>query len=259
MKIDVVGSGSAFSKTNNTSSILIEDDQGIKWLIDCGPTVPRALFQRGLDVNEIKVIYFTHIHPDHSTGLTALINNWKSFNRSESLDIYCQLDQQEPLKGLVALAIWPETEVCFDIRWHDIEDVFSWPLTQTDSLNQRVWKVETAYTQHEISNRSLKIRLGDCTLFYSGDGRATEETKRLMKGADVAFQECASFVALSDNSSHGDLPDCIGIAEALDLKSLGIYHCWDEEISLLKQVVNKRDNMFLSYDGLTIDLMNGKT
>jgi glyoxylase-like metal-dependent hydrolase (beta-lactamase superfamily II) len=38
---------------------------------------PRALAARR-GVNDIDAIYFTHVHPDHCTGLTALLNYWKS-------------------------------------------------------------------------------------------------------------------------------------------------------------------------------------
>ncbi len=65
MKIDVLGCGSAFSCTQNTSALRVIDADNKQWLIDCGPTVPRALWQRGGEVNDIDAIYFTHVHPDH--------------------------------------------------------------------------------------------------------------------------------------------------------------------------------------------------
>ena len=68
MKIDVLGCGSAFSCTQNTSALRVIDADNKQWLIDCGPTVPRALWQRGGEVNDIDAIYFTHVHPDHCTG-----------------------------------------------------------------------------------------------------------------------------------------------------------------------------------------------
>nr|MDK7876619.1 MBL fold metallo-hydrolase [Streptococcus agalactiae] len=90
MKIDVLGCGSAFSCTQNTSALRVIDADNKQWLIDCGPTVPRALWQRGGEVNDIDAIYFTHVHPDHCTGLTALLNHWKSYSRQKPVIIYCQ-------------------------------------------------------------------------------------------------------------------------------------------------------------------------
>ncbi len=87
MKIDVLGCGSAFSCTQNTSALRVIDADNKQWLIDCGPTVPRALWQRGGEVNDIDAIYFTHVHPDHCTGLTALLNHWKSYSRQKPVII----------------------------------------------------------------------------------------------------------------------------------------------------------------------------
>jgi len=244
MKIDVIGSGSAFSKVNNTSAILIKDNDENQWLIDCGPTVPRAVWQRGIDVNAIQVIFFTHIHPDHSSGLTALINHWKSFKRDRPLQIYCQREQQAPLKSLVELAIWPETELCFDIHWQDIENEFCW----------QHWQIETAYTQHEMANRSIRLSIANHSLFYSGDGRPTPETERLMQGVDLAFQECAAFTSLAADSSHGDYPDCLRLLARGNFNLLGLYHCFDDAIALLREACSDNPKLFVSQDGMVFDL-----
>ena len=244
MIINVIGSGSAFSKINNTSSIHIVDKQKNQWLVDCGPTVPRAVWQNNIGINDIDAIYFTHIHPDHSSGLAALINQWKSFNRTAKLDVFCQHDQQPALESLVELAIWPETELCFDIHWHRIEDEFSW----------KHWEIQSANTQHEMSNRALRLTIDDRVLFYSGDGRPTPASEALMQGSDIAFQECASFEGLPDDSSHGDLLDCIRLLDSQNIKALGIYHCFDEDIPKLEKAVQSQARLFISHDCLSIDL-----
>ncbi len=249
MKIEVMGYGSAFSKISNTSSILVSDHIQNKWLIDCGPTVPRALWQREIGINDIDVIYFTHIHPDHCLGLTALTNQWKSFGRSKPLDIFCQPEQQAPLKSLIQLSTWPETSLCFDVHWHDITDHFSW-------LN---WQISTAITQHEISNRSIRIDVDDQSLFYSGDGRPTESSQLLMQDVDLAFQECASLAPQPENSSHCDFERCQQLVSETGVKALGLYHCFDESISALQRMVEKSEYLFMSQDGLVMDLADSNS
>ncbi|WP_422128192.1 MBL fold metallo-hydrolase [Vibrio hannami] len=100
------GSGSAYAKNSNTSSVLISGQSGHQLLIDCGPTIPRALLKKEVGVNDIDAIFFTHIHPDHCAGISALLNNWKSFGRTQTThyflskrttklsgvpDLFCQL------------------------------------------------------------------------------------------------------------------------------------------------------------------------
>ncbi|HBT5567796.1 TPA: ribonuclease Z, partial [Klebsiella pneumoniae] len=113
----MLGCGSAFSCTQNTSALRVIDADNKQWLIDCGPTVPRALWQRGGEVNDIDAIYFTHVHPDHCTGLTALLNHWKSYSRQKPVIIYCQPAQQPVLMQLAALANWPQADLGFTIDW----------------------------------------------------------------------------------------------------------------------------------------------
>lgn len=244
MKVDVIGSGSAFSLQNNTSAIRVIDEQQNQCLIDCGPTVPRAIWQRNLDVNAIQALYFTHIHPDHCSGLAALLNQMKSFNRSAPLDIFCQAEQKMPLIALTSLATWPEESICFDIRWHTIEDEFYW----------KTWKFETACTQHEIPNRAVRISVDDYALFYSGDGRPTAATRTLMHNTQLSFQECASFFALEEDASHGDFPDCIKLLEETGTQALGLYHCFDKHLQQIEEAVKQHNGLFLSHDGLVIDL-----
>lgn len=243
MKVEVIGSGSAFSTQRNTSAVIISDEHQ-NWLIDCGPTIPRALWQRNLDINTVDVIYFTHIHPDHCSGLAALLNQWKSFGRTKPLIIICQQEQQTVLENLVALSIWPEKNICFEIYW----------MTTQEHMSIGNWNVDTAETQHEVPNRALRISNGTHSVFYSGDGRPTAATTALMHNVDIAFQECASFAALSADNSHGDLPQCIELKQALNLPNLLVYHCWDEYLPQIKRACAETDGVYVSQDGLTIDL-----
>ncbi len=152
-----------------------------------------------MGVNDIDAIYFTHVHPDHCTGLTALLNYWKSGSRQKPLIIYCQPAQQPVLMQLAALANWPQADPGFTINWQECREAWTW----------QDWQIRTAATQHELSNRAIRITIAGQTLFYSGDGRPTADSIALMAGAGLAFQECASVAALDDDASHGDFPSCL--------------------------------------------------
>ncbi|WBW59292.1 MBL fold metallo-hydrolase [Klebsiella electrica] len=240
MKIDVLGCGSAFSREQNTSALRIIDEANRQWLIDCGPTIPRALWQRGGDANDIDAVYFTHVHPDHCSGLTALLNYWHSFSRHKALIIYSQPQQRPVLRQLAALATWPQTTLCFDLDWRDTADAWTW----------HDWHIQTAETRHELTNRAIRITQGQQTLFYSGDGRSTPESVALMEGVDLAFQECASLTALSSEASHGDFPSCLALFQQLNLPALGLYHCHDAILDDLKRACQPWSGLFVSHDGL---------
>lgn len=243
MKIDVLGCGSAFSRWQNTSALRVTDDNH-QWLIDCGPTIPRALWQRGGDINDIDAIFFTHVHPDHCTGLTALLNYWNSFSRQKPLVIYSQPEQRPVLIQLAQLANWPATTLSFAIEWRDSLSGWEW----------QNWHIQTAPTQHELPNQAIRINIGQQSLFYSGDGRPTPESVALMTGCDLAFQECASLASLTHEASHGDFPGCLALFQTLALPRLGLYHCNDAILPALKQACLPYSGLFVSEDGLQYDL-----
>lgn len=67
-----LGCGSAFSKKNNQTNLLIVKGED-HLLVDCGTTCGRALRQSGHTVLDIKNILITHSHADHVGGLEELI------------------------------------------------------------------------------------------------------------------------------------------------------------------------------------------
>lgn len=244
MKIDVIGTGSAFSTQCNTSAVRVIDKNQQQWLIDCGPTVPRALWQRNICIDTIDALYFTHIHPDHCTGLTALLNRWDSLGRKKPLDIFAQPAHMACLQQLTQMAHWPKKALRYTLEWHNIEAQFQW----------RDWQIQTATSQHSISNRSLLIEIDKRRFFYSGDGRPTAETVALMDGAQVVFQECHSADALSSNSSHGDLPDALNLRKRADFGELYLYHCDDAEHEKIRWMIENQSRVSLATDGLQITI-----
>jgi ribonuclease BN (tRNA processing enzyme) len=68
MKITFLGVGSAFSRRNAKSNLLIECGD-IKVLIDCGCSGPAVLEQYRLSLKDVTHILITHLHADHIGGL----------------------------------------------------------------------------------------------------------------------------------------------------------------------------------------------
>lgn len=75
-----------------------------------------------------------------------------------------------------------------------------------------------------------------------------------MQGVDLAFQECASAQTLPAESSHGDLDGCIRLLSETGAGALGLYHCFDEALAELEAGIQAHERLFLSKDGLVIDL-----
>lgn len=83
----MIGTGNAFAKKYFNNNALIEQEQ-VKLLIDCGTTLPFALYQQGFTFNDLDGVIVSHIHADHIGGLETYAYQMKyQYNRKPKLYI----------------------------------------------------------------------------------------------------------------------------------------------------------------------------
>jgi len=188
--VEVIGCGNAYDGDQVNASLLVSEP-GYQLLIDCGPTVPAALFRRQMAPNSLDAIYLTHIHPDHCLGLTSLLNWMDAKGRTKPLLIITQQDQWQPLAPLIRFAHLPQPNLGFELHWQ-----------RSETLQQLAsWQVRTPATRHAVANLSLHLTSpSGWQLFYSGDGQLTEEGQQLASQSDWVFIECET---LMPHPSHG--------------------------------------------------------
>ena len=75
MKIKFVGTSSGKASLNRFHSSLLLSSENYNLLVDAGDGISRALLVNGINFNSINGIIFTHLHPDHFSGLPALISS----------------------------------------------------------------------------------------------------------------------------------------------------------------------------------------
>lgn len=71
MKITMIGTGNAFAKAYYNNNALVETEH-IRLLIDCGITLPHALYQSGRTFADLDGVLISHMHGDHIGGLEEL-------------------------------------------------------------------------------------------------------------------------------------------------------------------------------------------
>src|SRR5499425_1340414 len=95
-------SGSVPSAARDTTSIVVAAPEGAV-LIDCGGSPVQKLHRAGVEPQALAAIVITHIHPDHSYGLPALVRNFGVLGRQAPLTIYCRPEHVEPIRSLLSL------------------------------------------------------------------------------------------------------------------------------------------------------------
>jgi len=71
LKITMIGTGNAFAKAYYNNNALVETEH-INLLIDCGITLPHALYQSGRTFADLDGVLISHMHGDHIGGLEEL-------------------------------------------------------------------------------------------------------------------------------------------------------------------------------------------
>ncbi len=234
MRVVFVGVGEAFDHLLPTCSVLLMTRAGgvpRTMLLDCGFTTPYAYFREAppeAPPLELDALYLSHFHGDHFFGVPALLLRFHEEGRRKPLVIVGQ-DQVED-KVLAAL----------DLAYPGLWLKFSYQLdfvVAREGLSRHIlgFDLDFAHSEHSLSNLAVRVSDGGKVVFYSGDGRPTEASRRLAQGVDLMIHE--SFSLDPDVPGHGTVPGSIAMAREVGAKRLAIVHVRREVRHPLREVI----------------------
>ncbi|MDR9827514.1 MBL fold metallo-hydrolase [Vibrio sp. FNV 38] len=234
-KVHTLGVGDAYDGANTNASIIVKQNK-YTLLIDCGPTVPAALFRNEMSCHELDAIYITHSHPDHCLGLTTLLNWMDSKQRKRPIKLIVQREQMAIIEPLVRFAHWPTDALGYEIEWCESEKL--------STLGP--WQVQTAPTQHAVNNLSLHLTsaLG-YQLLYSGDGQLTGKSLELACSSDLVFAECETIAPHVSHGSWRQLSD----VKVKDGSQWKLYHIEPTVRALLSSAITHHAEFELAKEG----------
>jgi ribonuclease Z len=181
VKISFLGTSSGkASLTRFHSSLLISSDK-YNLLVDAGDGISRALISNGINFNSLNGILFTHLHPDHFSGLPALIVQMKMMNRNEPLDIFIH----ESLKAVVEESllrsyILPD-KMEFEIHYKTFTDDERYMISEEFSFLARK-------NSHLDNLEKFKGKYFSLSL-YSASFLFEERNKKVLYTSDIGSEE----------------------------------------------------------------------
>ncbi|MCI5145357.1 MAG: ribonuclease Z [Candidatus Electrothrix sp. AR3] len=215
VEIFFLGVGEACDPAHGNSSSLITTSNGTRILLDCGFSVPHQYFRLIADPLELDYIWISHFHGDHFLGLPLLFLRLWQLGRTRPLGIVGQKGIEEKVKSVLELA-YPtfEKKLSFSFNFHIIRAL------ETVTINGLNWS--TALTQHSQYNLGLRLDDGTKKLYYSGDGRATDQAKKLIHRSDFIIHE--SFSMVDTFPYHGSVTSTLLMADEIEMGQIALVH-----------------------------------
>jgi ribonuclease BN (tRNA processing enzyme) len=214
MKVEFVGVGEAFDETlPNNSQILQWGD--VRLLIDCGYSVPHALWKRHPEPEYLDAIYITHRHADHYFGLPSILVRLAEDERKKPLPVFCAEATRETLIEMIDYAyqsILPK--IPFEVRFEEV--------TAGHTHEFHGAKFDFAVTSHPVKNYAIRVSADGKQYAYSGDGNFNSHTRRLYNSCSLLVHDAYSFQ--SSVSGHADIAELIRMAEEEKVQRLALTH-----------------------------------
>ena len=225
MKITILGSGTSVpSLKRSSSSILITTEQSLL-LFDTGAGTMRRLLEVGITIDKITHIFYTHLHPDHTSELVPFLFATKYPPIHESRKPFSIVagqgfvDFYKKLKTVYGtwIELAPGLVEISELNTKD-RDHLDGGFFDIDSLPMNHTEISLGYRVTDSRGRSV---------VYSGDTDFCESLVELAKGADVLICESAF---PDDMKVTGHLtPSLAGeIAEEAGVKKLVLTHFYPE-------------------------------
>lgn len=286
-RLVILGSGHPLPNPHRwgpASAVVINDTP---YFFDAGEGVWRAIGQaatlhggeiaRAFQVDKLKHLFITHMHPDHTVGMPGLLLLSWYLNRSVPMDIYGPIGIKHRVDSI--LEAWRDT-IELDIAkdpttmpegWKGIGHDFATKSSGLIFQDANV-KVEAFHHKHwEIEyNYAYRVTTQDRVLVIGGDGASDDNLINAAKGADVFVMEVCTEADIGKAPWGGETldekknlifqyhikpRDLARIAKKAGVKTLVLYHVQNYSDPYDPDAVLKEVRQF--YDGEVIQARDG--
>ncbi len=214
MEITFLGVGEACDPRHGNTAILVTGASG-RLLLDCGFSVPHRFFAHCDEADGLDGVWISHFHGDHFLGLPLLLLRFWEMGRRRSLVIMAQ----EPVTAKVEAAMKLAYPGFLERLTYALEYL---PVRPEQEIAVAGFHGRTAATLHSQANLGIRLDDGNHRLFYSGDGRPTEASRRCMRNCDLVIHE--AFRMQADVENHGSISGCLELLEAENIARLALVH-----------------------------------
>ncbi len=190
IRLQILGSGTAFHTDGRGSQSLWVDLGGAAWLVDVGPTAVLVAERCGVDLGAIERLFVTHLHGDHTAGWPFLrLGLALGRGRTRPLDVHGPRGVRDCLEGLSELCygeLFRTAQPGFAVRFHEHE------VREARGLAAEPGSFDVLPMDHHESSTGYRFEVAGRVLAVSGDTRWCENLERLARGAELLVLECTT-------------------------------------------------------------------
>jgi ribonuclease BN (tRNA processing enzyme) len=208
------------ARRSQPANLLRYDGENI--LIDAGDGVSEQLAKIGVPLGQVRTIFLSHLHFDHTGGLFALLGLRYQVRSRALVTIYGPVGTKRMVEGLLA-AMEPESEIGGGypgtvkrapanlVRVIEIGDgsqVKLGRLLVSSVTNTHYSFPEGSVEASRSQSLSFRFDLPDRSILYTGDTGPSAKVERLAHGADLLVSEVIEpdFAMPNLKQNEPDLP-----------------------------------------------------
>ncbi len=215
VRVAVFGSSAGFpTKARTNTSIGIWRGRDLH-LFDAGEPVAWHLARREVAPDQVRSVFITHMHADHSGGLPMLIQ-WLQLNRrTRPLPLHLPGVAVEPFRRVLEMHYLFDDILGFELDLRPVRggQVYEAPglsvmARETRHLDVHADRMERAGKESRNHAFSFIVTIGGKRIFLSGDLGQPSEVIAPASGVDLAVVEMAHFTPeeLGEALAHTEAP-----------------------------------------------------
>lgn len=256
MILTFIGTGSGKASLEREHSSILISSKKFNLLIDAGDGISKAFLKAKIDFNSVNGIIFSHLHPDHYTGLAALIVQMKMFNRKKPLTIFLNKELVGFINNfLINSYLFPE-RLGFEI------DYKSFTTKKTFTINEEINVLAEQnshlteltkyknYSNLSFACLSFLINVGGKSIHFTGDVGDKDDL--------YLFNKTKTDILISE-TTHISLDDIITASGKIHPSKIILTHITDDEEGKLRSGLQQlpdeiRKKCIIASDCLKIEL-----
>ena len=168
MQITFLGASHGVPEANRRCSCTLIETNGRYYFIDMGVNAIDALRTRGIEVEDVKGIFITHMHGDHTNGLISFVDLISWYFQTADPEI-CLPN----LEGVEAIRAWLKANHC------EMRDLRFKKITDGTIFDDGYLKVTAIPTQHCPDSHAFFVEAEGKAVLFTGDLKRQGKADRI--------------------------------------------------------------------------------